>query len=441
MKETERAYRGFANPFEPLDDDFLEAVCVLHARELVGRFLDRFREKLRERAEGLDSALERWLAAEATFDDVWDPAFGRLRLCLEGRESPDVVGSAAAAALRIAERGGGADWEARLPSATRLRIGQLLLPPGDRLGVSADKRRIALRVSRGRRTRTWTLPRRSDDGAVNAGGLDTLSSTDAEGVRIVILREEVLGADPTVEAVPLDGAPDSIVLPLNAAIHLIASHSAPYLSWIRRVVRQILPLRDDPSMMRSSTAAWRSGLVYSANRPDPATLAEILVHEGSHQYLFILNRLGPLDDGSDPNLYYSPVNRTMRPLGMVVVAYHALANITLFCRECPSGSALRPRQIEKTFLEAINAYEDILCRSRSLTAVGTALWRPLYERLHDGREDRLSAARSPDTARKVASGSYRSTTARRRKERRTSYPASPPRDRAGRTTSRAPSAR
>jgi HEXXH motif-containing protein len=110
--------------------------------------------------------------------------------------------------------------------------------------------------------------------------------------------------------------------------------------------------------------------------------------------MYVLNRLGPLDDGSDPNLYYSPVSRRMRPLGVIVLAYHAVANITLFCRSCPSGSRLRPRETEDSFVEALAAYEEILVRSRAVNAVGQALWQPLYERLH---AQRRSDQRSPST--------------------------------------------
>jgi HEXXH motif-containing protein len=431
------AYRGFASPDEALSEPFLEAVTVVHAREVMRRFLDRFESRLRARGEALVPALERWLSEPATFDDVWDPAFGRLRLCLEDAASANIVHAAADAALRIAERGGSAEWEVRFAQPTRRLLGRLVLPSASRIAVSARSRKIELRISRDRRTTTRTLPRTIPlDGGV--AECETLASTDVEGMRLHILRAEAW--DPVEDVVPHPD-PDSIVPALEQTLRLILRHSPLYFDWIRRVVRRILPLEDDPKVMTSSTAAWRPGVLYSANRPDPAALAEMLIHEGSHQYMYVLRRLGPLDDGSDSNLYQSPLSGKLRPLGVVVLAYHAVANLTLFYRSCPPGSRLRPRQTERTLAETLAAYEDILVRSHAVTRIGQALWQPLYDRLRARVEGPISAIRSPGTARRDASESCRNTTARRPRAPRTSYPTARPPDRAGRRPSRAPSSR
>ncbi len=436
MSEFALVCRGFASPYEPFSEAFLEAVVVMHARELVRRFLELFGERIGVRTDGLVPALESWLSEDATFDDVWDASFGRLRLCLENPEKADAVRAGVAAALRIAERGGTAEWEARLERPTRLLLERTVLPAADRIGLAAGGGRIEIRISRGAEARTVTLPSPTKG---SAGGCESLPSTDVEGVRIHILTKEAWDVTEGGENAVVDRHPKSIVWPLEKTLRLVARHSPPYFDWVRRVVRRILPLEDDPNMMTSSTAAWRPGVLYSANRPDPAALAEMLIHEGSHQYMYVLTRLGPLDDGSDRNLYYSPVSRKMRPLGVIVLAYHAVANITLFCGSCPSGSQLRPRQTEKTLVEALAVYEEILLRSRALTAVGEALWQPLYERLHAVGARPLTADRSRGRARKGASGSYRNRTVHPRKAQRTSCPSSRRLDRAARMTSRAPS--
>jgi HEXXH motif-containing protein len=437
LSELERAYRGFASPFEPFLEEFLQEVTVAHARMLMRRFLDCFAARLKQRSDGLVSALERWLGSSTTFEDVWDVAFGRLTLCLQDPPAADIVFSAAEAALRIAERGGKADWEARFDRPTRPRVGPFLLPATDRLRVGANGRQLDLEISRGKRKSKQTLPHpvRFD---TPAGNLERLTVVGGGESGILILRKTALGADSCVEDVRVDRMPDTIGPPLETVLRLIGRHSPPYLAWLGRVVRQILPLRDDPSTMMSSTAAWRSGVLYSANRPDPAALAEMLIHEGTHQYMYILRRLGSLDDGSDPNLYYSPISRQMRPLGVIVLAYHALGNITLFCRACPPGSPVRPRQIEASLAGALAAFEGILRQSRSVTPIGRALWQPLYERLHADGSGRLSAPRLRGTARKDVSESCRNTTPHRPKLRRTTYPTTRPPDRAARMTSRAP---
>jgi len=385
--------RGFASPYEPFDDAFLAAVTVVHTRELMRRFLERFGERLRSRSDGLVRTLERWLSEDASFDDVWDTAFGRLRFCLHFPDRLDVVRAAAAAALRIAERGGTSDWAAQFEQPSRVLLGRNLVPATDRLEVAAGGGQIALRISRGQVMESVTLPQPIAFDT-SAPACEALPATGVEGARFLILTDEAWDAGEFGEDATVDPDPDSIVLPLDTMLRLVARESPLYFDWIRRVVRRILPLRDDPRVMTSSTDLWRPGVLYSANRPDPAALAEMLIHEGTHQYMYVLNRLGPLDDGSDPNLYYSPVSRRMRPLGIIVLAYHAVANITLFCRSCPPGSPLRPKETENSFVEALAAYEEILVRSRAVTAVGQALWQPLYERLH---AERRSDQRSPST--------------------------------------------
>jgi HEXXH motif-containing protein len=420
MNELDRACLGFSNPFEPFDDGFLDAVAVTHARESTRRFLQRFAADMSRVSDGLVPALERWLGAPATFEDVWDVAFGRMWRASRENVPESAVRHAAAAALRIAERGVAADWEASLDPAIRLRLGASLLPAGERLRVRADGRRLEVRLRRGQRTWTWMLPQPVPF-ATRLDGAENLSSARAgKGSRILVFRNGAPGLDTSLEEAAPDRDPDSIVPLLETALRLVGKYSPRYLRWIQRLVRQILPLRDGPGMTTSSTAEWRPGILYLANRPDPAALAEMLLHEGSHQYMYVLRRLGPLDDGSDPALYYSPLSGQMRPLATIVLAYHAVGNILLFCRDCPTKSRLRPRHVEKEYSEAIAAYERVLTGSRALTRLGAALWEPIYERLRDVSEAGVNAVRPSRRARKEQSESCRSTTSRRTTRRRTS---------------------
>lgn len=442
MSELEAAYRGFSSPLEPFNTAFLNAVTVGHARQVTRRFLDRFAPRIEKRSDGLVAALKEWTSGDSTFEDVWDPAFGRLRAALESSGPSRVTDRAVSAVLRLHERGRTGEWEARLDCAGPIRIGRFVLPAADRLRVRADGRRLQMVLGRGARSRSLTLPQ-STETAEGIRGVEVLATTKAADSRIIVLRRRALDASEFSEDLPrVDRSPDSIVGPLDAALRLIARHSPAYLAWIRRVVRQVLPQADDPAMITSSSAAWRPGVLYSANRPDPAALVEMLIHEATHQYMYILRQLGPLDDGSDDALYHSPVRGTMRPLGAMVVAYHAVANVTLFCRACPPGSRLRPRETERSFAAALPAYEEVLRASRALTPIGRALWRPLETRLHSGgAADRVSAAPGRGRARKAGSGNCRSRTSRRRTGRRTSYRTARRRGRVEQTPSKASSGR
>src|SRR5262249_54599490 len=185
--------------------------------------------------------------SEATFEDAWDVAFGRLQRALFGGGSDDAVLLAAAStALRIAERGAATNWEARFHCAPRMRLGSFLLPAASRLQISADGRRLSARVRRRRAwARTVTQPVRKDGSWEGAEGL---AAVHAGSGNILILRDGSPGVEPEIEHVTADADPDSIVPALETALRLIGRYSRPYHRWLRRVVRQILPLCDGPGM-------------------------------------------------------------------------------------------------------------------------------------------------------------------------------------------------
>ena len=441
MSELEAAYRGFSSPLEPFNTAFLNAVTVGHARQVTRRFLDRFAPRIEKRSDGLVAALKEWTSGDSTFEDVWDPAFGRLRAALESSGPSRVTDRAVSAVLRLHERGRTGEWEARLDCAGPIRIGRFVLPAADRLRVRADGRRLQMVLGRGARSRSLTLPQ-STETAEGIRGVEVLATTKAADSRIIVLRRRALDASEFSEDLPrVDRSPDSIVGPLDAALRLIARHSPAYLAWIRRVVRQVLPQADDPAMITSSSAAWRPGVLYSANRPDPAALVEMLIHEATHQYMYILRQLGPLDDGSDDALPLARPRNDEAPRrdGRRVPRgrqRHALLP------GLPAGSRLRPRETERSFAAALPAYEEVLRASRALTPIGRALWRPLETRLHSGgAADRVSAAPGRGRARKAGSGNCRSRTSRWRTGRRTSYRTARRRGRVEQTPSKASSGR
>jgi HEXXH motif-containing protein len=409
VTELEQACRSFASPFEAFRDDFLDTVAVAHARQVVERYLDRFGRFLHRHGAGLVEALHQWLGAQADFQDVWDLSFGRLRATLDARAPRGVIRSAAAAALRLAERGTTGDWEVRLPIPARLRIGRFVLPPSNRVRVAAERLALRIRLGHGDGAKNLTLPL-----PIHAGtcleGVESLATAGAEGARLVILREQALETGELPGIRGRVASSDSVVGPLDATLRLIGRHAPRYLEWIERVTRHVLPLRDVGPNLTSSSAAWRPGVLYLTNRADPAALAEMLVHEGTHQYMYVLRLLGPFDDGSDRRRYHSPVTGRMRSLERMVLAYHAIANIVLFYRSCPAASPLRPGESERSFVRSLAAYERALVTNPALTPIGRALSEPLYERLH--ASDAVTASRRPGTARRGAPGSCRSTTSR-----------------------------
>lgn len=121
-------------------------------------------------------------------------------------------------------------------------------------------------------------------------------------------------------------------------------------------------------------------------RNGPVPLAEMLVHETTHQYYYLLTRMGPVDDGSDAELYFSPAKQRGRPIHYILIAYHAFANVLLFSQRCLANGYDDPDgYLQRNVLaltEWMRHFEAALGTTKALTPLGEALWRPLARELH-----------------------------------------------------------
>ncbi|MGW9346023.1 hypothetical protein ACWGR3_31265, partial [Streptomyces albidoflavus] len=98
---------------------------------------------------------------------------------------------------------------------------------------------------------------------------------------------------------------------------------------------------------------------------------------------YMATRIMPIQDGTDPKLYYSPVKGAHRPVQKIVVAFHAVANLLLLgtiMQERDKDSAYWKRN-EDRFLNQVDAMREILLRNTALTVVGRSLVDPLMEQL------------------------------------------------------------
>jgi HEXXH motif-containing protein len=176
------------------------------------------------------------------------------------------------------------------------------------------------------------------------------------------------------------------VAEFDAALSLIGDYAGTYLPWVGCVLRYLVPLKWKLGLASSSSSDNRApGVVLFANDHSCFALAEVLVHEASHQYFFVLNRRGTIDDGSDTNLYYSPFREMDRPIFFILMAYHAFANVLLFYREALAHD-LSPEHLsrdrEEELASKLAVLEPVLRGTTALTPLGRALWEPLYERIH-----------------------------------------------------------
>jgi HEXXH motif-containing protein len=168
---------------------------------------------------------------------------------------------------------------------------------------------------------------------------------------------------------------------------MIANYAPFYAPWVSYVVRDLIPVPARLAVANSASGGHTPGAICIANRPDPCALAEILVHEATHQYLHILTRLGPLDDGTDETLYFSPFRNALRPVYYILVAYHAFANVLLFYSMAQAhglsvdqyGAGALPRM--QRLKDGLEQLERALDATPALTPFGRALWEPLHDQL------------------------------------------------------------
>ncbi|GHO82599.1 aKG-HExxH-type peptide beta-hydroxylase [Dictyobacter formicarum] len=310
MSWEDRLYRVFSCPQENFSNDFLEIITVTYAQELCRHFLARFGEDLQRRSNGLLAFLETWLEHEkATFDTVWNLAFGEVKQVLLPGSQNDHVRTAAALALQLQYSNNQLtnEWSIQLTAPTRLKWGRWLLPTADWLTVSSEGRQVTIRLRYQGKERQVAF-RQGDEGW-KGENIEQMPQINAGQRRIDVLHLNALNYsafDDIIHSFAQDLTPDEVSARCQATIMLLHDYADIYLPWVERVVRYIIPLQSENDFVFSSSYADRPGVVTISFPARLAALAEMLVHEATHQYFHLLSSVGNVDDGSDATLYYSP---------------------------------------------------------------------------------------------------------------------------------------
>lgn len=386
MSELESQYRQFSCPFgQEIDDAFLNLVTQGYAQEVTARFLDIHSARLTRQSDGLARSLAEATACDLELWQVWDPALGHLA---QATQSPDAdpLFAGAGFALRLAEHAcHDAAWEARFATPQRLRCGRWFLPEADHLIVEARGKTLTLSLrAPAAGTVRIVFDRRPE-------GLWTDALHPCPSFKIgrahAVLLSDTVSADYSDDVVPatLSGVPDDeMARRAGDAVSFLKRTSPEYIAWIGRFIRLILPYPPGEANITSASSALRPGVIQMTMDPRPAVVAEMLVHEASHQHVFFLNLLGDCDDGSDSQLYYSPVVGRDRPIAKVLLAYHAFANVMLLYRAIQNAGADGDgycRENEMLLAPQLNTLEKALLGCKNLTPIGRALFEPAHERL------------------------------------------------------------
>ena len=126
-------------------------------------------------------------------------------------------------------------------------------------------------------------------------------------------------------------------------------------------------------------------MIAIGNNDHSISLADTLIHEATHHYYYTLGKLGALDDGTDSTLYFNPFLDLNRPISRILLAYHAFANILLFCRTARAHGLADDPDLsarEEMLVPRLGVLEQGLQTTKALTTPGRALWEPLYDQIH-----------------------------------------------------------
>jgi hypothetical protein len=393
----QKTYSGFSCPHLPLNSEFVELLVAEHARQALEVFVGRNNASLNARGGGLVDTLSNWNPGQNSFDTVWDLAFGEMIASLSSGTQFDISSSGAAVALRLHASGHTGEWEIDCEHPVRYTFDRWLLPAGEAIKVFADGEGVSVRTRLEGVTQQTKFSRDADGWNVTTNNT-MLPVVNYQNIRWSILSGDYLSRSSRVNLLgtaqidaDVSGAgqnSDRLKETGGAALCLIDEFANTYLSWVRRVVRNLVPLPASPGMFNSASGNLLPGTISVSNQTNACALAEMLVHEATHQYLYVLKRLGPIDDGTDETLYFSPFKNKGRPLTYIVFAYHAFGNILLFYRETRKNGLPpdeMPNNIDKYMSELLlklRQLEQVLANATALTALGSGLWEPLRQQLH-----------------------------------------------------------
>ncbi len=376
--------RSYGHPSEPFDDGLFILSVEEYARGIAQFFVEQHDAQVSRASDGLLTALQPWLEGEPVAGVAWDPAIGDLFRALVVGADDERVRIVTSVALHLAARGAPMSFSVDLEAVTRLRWGHLLLPAAQRLEVSSDGDRADVKMLIDGAWERFELAGPAPDW--RGEGVDELARLDHDGVRMTIYTQSQLDVkdfdELRIRAV--DSIDPDVIDVFAQAIDIVREYAPIYLPWIQRPLHHLFLLRPVAHTIESGSVEHYLGLVHMSAHTEPLPVAELLVHEASHQYMNVAMKMEPLDDGSDATLYWSPPVQRERPLRMILAGYHAFGNVLDFYRRCAAAGLENQKECARQE-ELLGGWLDELVKpladNPALTATGRGLVEPLRELL------------------------------------------------------------
>lgn len=377
----------FSLPCEPVDESLFNTVICTNATGTLGLFLEVHRKRVEACSGELYAFLSGWLGKPASPQRAragWSMAFGQAGLALkDGRVDPAEV--AVRVAVTLIETGHDGDWSAPIKPAPLIFDGRVIrdVVRAEAALSGSDGATLKLVDAAGAEHVFERI-----GGAWMAANVPRMPTVAPFG-RAHLVPNYALptggGSDFFRECHTVSSIDDAAIATFRGGFEALDAAAPEYRAWIDRALNGIVVGALQPAF-KTVSGSWEEvpGYVHSSYPHSPVVIAELLVHECSHQYYYMLERLGPIDDGTDTELYWSPPIRKARPLSRVLMAYHALANTLLFFNRIKQTG-----YDDRGYVDANEAFlrEDIQTLAKplrgnpALTEFGRGLFQPLDERI------------------------------------------------------------
>ena len=363
---------GFGRPCGKQGEDVTATVARENAREVVRRLMHAL-----PLSREISELFERWTARkDSRIGECWHEVFSRIAFALRNQDRDLAAAESIRLAVHLGECGEPGHWNANVAVPLQCLWGQWLLPAFERIAVESDGARASLSLE-GRRI---VFAKAGLAWALVKGAAAPLAMVGSRSPKVMLLpRISHEENRPAFFPEPVDRVTPEIADRWQSAFQFLRSYAPSYLRWVQRAIRQIGVLHAVPGTVHSGSYETRHGFVHASALASVPSSAEMAVHEASHQYYLLISRLGPVDDGTDETLYYSPLVAKPRPLNRILFAFHACANILAYYRQCQAAASPHQEYFAKNESVVVSQLRQLgepLFGNPALTSLGRALLDP-----------------------------------------------------------------
>ena len=368
-------FRQFSNPYEAQVAGISDVILGSSVQAALQLFLKRYQARLREISSGVEAAILLFLDSPATFGECYDSSFGYVEELIKGAPGSSMEEAAVNVVCQLSRLRPTGEWRIRISIPTlNLNFRGISRSLSGVRQVAFDPVDGTIRYWQDFLQGPGKILEEEPGHTSQADEILLVPVGEATGDLQEKLAGQYVSPDPSVAALLVQEALDG----LRAA-------APDYHRWVSGATRRLLVF-DTVSPRQMESGSWEGfpGYYNISINHDAFLIGEMLVHESSHQYLNLVKRVTDLQNAADERRYFSPAVNKMRPIWLILLAYHAFANVLIYHRLALSRYGgdvpLFHRRMEDNE-KLVRQLEGHLCKDNSLTPIGRLLFEGLRERI------------------------------------------------------------